>query len=71
MMIDQREGQHVDIFDAAAARVFFHQRIDHALVVLAIRRIAQDALDLAFQFARLIGELGCTFLIACSLIYSF
>jgi hypothetical protein len=38
-----------------------HQRIDHALVVLAIRRIAQDAFDLAF-LARLIGELGCTFL---------
>jgi hypothetical protein len=55
-VVDQRERQHVDILDAAAAGVFRHQRVDHALVVLAVRRIAQDALDLAFKLARLIGE---------------
>src|SRR5476649_2054014 len=55
-VVHQREGQHVDVFDAAAAGVFAHQRVDHALVVLAIGRIAQNAFDLAFHLARLVRE---------------
>ncbi|MNT90027.1 hypothetical protein D3C72_2308560 [compost metagenome] len=55
-MVDQRKGQHVHVFDAAAARIFADQCIDHALVVLAVRRIAEDAFDLAFQLTRLIRE---------------
>jgi hypothetical protein len=63
--VDQGEGHHVDVVEAVAAGVFRHQRLDHHVVVLAVGRIAQRAVDLAFQFARLEGEFRMYFFHGC------
>lgn len=59
--VHQGESHHVQIVDAAAVHVFGAQGFDHLLVILVVRRIAEDALDLPFQFARLVGELWVYF----------
>ena len=60
-MVDQCEAHHVDVFDAAAGRVFRRQRTLHHVVVLAVRRVAQDAVDLALELARLVSKFGMYF----------